>query len=172
MSKPFVIWLTGFSGSGKTTIAELLQQKLKKLGVKVDTLDGDEIRKIFPNTGFSREAREFHVERVAHVASVLEKNDVSVIVSLVSPYRNSRDFARKICQNFIEVHVCTPIEVCQKRDPKGLYQKAVRGEIKNFTGLSQDYEAPLNPELKVDTSGLSMEESAQLIMSHLNQFIS
>lgn len=169
MNKPFVVWLTGFSGSGKTTMANYLQAKLQGSGIKTDILDGDEIRKIFPNTGFSKEAREFHVERVAHVASVLEKNGICSIVSLVSPYKSSRDFARKICQNFIEVHVSTPYSICQDRDPKGLYKKADLGEIKNFTGLTQEYQDPENPELKIDTTELSVEESSQVILDYLKK---
>lgn len=170
MTKPFVIWLTGLSGAGKSTIAADLEQKFKMLNIKHDVLDGDEIRKIFPSLGFSKQEREFHIERVAHVASVLEKNGISVIVSLVSPYKSSREFARKICQNFVEVHVSTPYEKCQERDPKGLYKKAHAGEIKNFTGLGQEYEAPEKPELRIDTSDLSVEESSQLILNYLKKF--
>lgn len=170
-NQPFVIWMTGYSGAGKTTLALELEKRLKNMFLKVNVLDGDEIRKIFPNTGFTREERENHIQRVAHLASQLESNGIPVIVSLVSPFLSSREFARKICHNFIEVHVSTPLEICQSRDSKGLYKKAQEGVIKNFTGLGQDYEPPLAPELRLDTSVKTVEECVNIIMKKIEGYL-
>lgn len=167
-TQPSVIWLTGLSGAGKTTIAEKLCSRLKERGVAVEHLDGDEIRSLFPNVGFSREDRDMHVRRVGHVAQVLEKHNVSVVASLVSPYRESRNFVRSICRNFIEVHISTSIEECERRDPKGLYAKARRGELKAFTGVSDPYEAPDAPELIIDTQNISVEAAVGKILERIH----
>lgn len=162
--QPAVIWFTGLSGAGKTTLAQELVQKLKARGLPVEHLDGDLIRQIFPQTGFSREQRNEHVKRVGFLASSLERNHVFVVASLISPYRESRDFVRNLCRNFVEVHVSTPIAVCEKRDPKGLYKQAREGKIKNFTGIDDVYEVPTRAELVIDTSELGLDESvAQLL---------
>jgi adenylylsulfate kinase len=139
--------------------------------VKVHHLDGDEIRKIFTHTGYSKEERENHIQRVAHLASQLEMNGIVVVVSLVSPFEASRNFARTNCKNFIEVYVNTPFEVCQQRDVKGLYKKAANGEIKNFTGIGQDYEVPRRPEVTVNTADKSIKECSNIILESLNQFL-
>ncbi len=145
--KPAVIWLTGLSGAGKTTLGTEVAKRLKQSGHRVEHLDGDALRKIFPQAGFSRKEREFHVERVGHLASCLERQGTFVIASLISPYQNSRQFVRGICENFYEVHIDTPLEICEKRDSKGLYKRARLGDLENFTGIDDPYEMPSNPEL-------------------------
>ncbi len=167
--KPAVLWMTGLSGAGKTTIAQALLQKIQELGYKVEILDGDVIRNIFPATGFTAAERNQHVKRVGYIASLLEKHGVIVIGSLISPYRESREFIRGLCQNYIEIHVSTPLNVCEGRDPKGLYKKARKGEIKNFTGIDDPYEAPLQPDITLDTSTLSLQDCVQTILAKLQQ---
>jgi adenylylsulfate kinase len=167
--EPFVLWFTGLSGSGKTTLAAALRDRLTTMGLQVELLDGDEVRSLFPNTGFSRDERNSHILRVGHIASLLEKNGVIVLTSLISPYRESRDAVRKMCRNFIEVHVATSLDECRKRDVKGLYEKAGRGEIKNFTGIDDPYEPPLNPEMTVATESRTIPESVDYIISEIRK---
>ena len=159
-----VIWLTGLSGAGKTTIAQILFEELKNQKKPVELLDGDLIRKIFPNTGFSKEARVEHIKRVAFTASRLEHHGVNVIVSLISPFEESRDFAKSLCTKFHEIYISTPLEECQKRDPKGLYKKYSQGLLKNFAGLDEAYEAPKNPSANINTTGRSPLSCAQEIL--------
>ncbi len=161
-----VIWLTGIPASGKTTIALELQKFYQNKGLPVDILDGDEIRKtLSKDLGFSPEDRKEHNRRVIFVAQILSKNGVTTIIPLISPYRETRAFARKEIPNFIEVWVKASVDECIKRDPKGLYKKAKAGEIKNLTGLQAPYEEPENAELVVDTENQSVEESVELITS-------
>jgi 3'(2'), 5'-bisphosphate nucleotidase len=162
-----VVWFTGLPGSGKTTLARAVEDRLKQLGASTERLDGDEIRTIFPETGFSREARDAHVRRVGHLASRLEHHGVTSLVALVSPYRESRDFVRRLCERFIEVHVSTPIEECERRDPKGLYRRARAGQVTEFTGVADAYEPPASPELTIDTTALAPEAAADLVMAKL-----
>lgn len=166
-AKPVVVWFTGLSGAGKSTLAKQLVDRLSSEGRKVEYLDGDAIRQVLPYVGFSREERNTHIARVGLLASYLEKHGVSVVASFVSPYEESRRLARGLCRNFVEVHVSTPLSQCEERDAKGLYAKARRGEIRNFTGVSDDYEIPKNPELTIDTSSLSMDEALRQVTSHL-----
>ena len=154
MDDSCVIWITGLSAAGKTTIATALSEKLIALGQRVEHLDGDLIRKIFPGTGYSREERDRHVKRIGYLSAMLEKHDVFVVASFISPYREARAFVRSQCSNFIEVYVSTPLEECEKRDPKGLYKKARTGEISNFTGISDPYEVPENAEIVIKTEEL------------------
>jgi adenylylsulfate kinase len=158
------VWLTGLSGSGKSSIADWVATELRRLGLRVERLDGDALRRIFPNLGFSKAERDTHVRRAGHLASRLEFHDVTVVVSFVSPDRESRDFVRGLCRNFVEVHVATPLEECERRDPKGLYARARRGEIHNFVGVSDPYEPPLSPELVVDTSQISIEDAGRRVL--------
>ena len=164
--RPAVIWFTGLSGSGKSTIAERVFEGLRRRRVKVERLDGDAIRDIFP-TGFTRPERDAHIRRVGFLASLLEKHGVSVVASFVSPYAESRDFVRKLCRNFVEVYVSTPLEECERRDVKGLYAKARRGEIRNFTGFDDPYEPPERPELTIDTRVVSADEACALVIRAL-----
>jgi adenylylsulfate kinase len=169
MKLPAVIWLTGLSGSGKSTIAQGVFNWLSKNGNRVEHLDGDVIRTMFPQTGFSKEERDRHIRRVGHLAAMLEKHDVTVVASFISPYREARDFVRSLCHRFIEVYVATPLEVCEQRDPKGLYKKARRGEIKDFTGIDDPYEEPLNPELRIDTTGQTIDESTGIVIDLISK---
>ncbi len=162
-----VIWLTGLSASGKTTIGKTLTNTLKTQGHRVEHLDGDLVRKMFPGTGFSREERDRHIKRIGYLAAMLEKHEVIVVASFISPYQEARAFVRSQCKNFLEVYVSTPLAECEKRDPKGLYKKARTGEISNFTGISDPYESPENPEIEINTFGISVEEAVNRILAHL-----
>jgi adenylylsulfate kinase len=159
-----VIWLTGLSGAGKSTIAVHIVEALRRGGVPVESLDGDVIRQIFPATGFSREARDEHVRRVGYVAALLARHGVYVVVALISPYRDSREFARGLAPAFLEVYVSTSLEECERRDVKGLYARARRGEIRQFTGIDDPYEPPLRPEITIDTLACTAEEAARRIV--------
>lgn len=163
-----VVWFTGLSGSGKSTVAEWVAAELRRQGRPVEMLDGDAMRRVFPNTGFSKAERDAHIRRVGYLASRLEHHGVTVVASFVSPYRESRDFVRGLCRNFIEVHVSTPIEECERRDVKGLYAKARRGEIQEFTGVSDPYEPPVSAELVLDTSGMSVEDAGRQVLAAID----
>jgi adenylylsulfate kinase len=167
--KPVVIWLTGLSGAGKTTISSQLVKALAELGQKVEHLDGDRIRAILPDTGFTAADRKFHLQRIGLIAHFLERNGVSVVASFISPQESVRRQIRGMCENFVEVHVATPLEVCEERDVKGLYAKARRGEIPNFTGIDEAYEAPTNPEVRLDTANTSVEDAVARIMSEVKR---
>lgn len=164
---PAVLWFTGLSGGGKSTIAKEVCERLSAVGVPVEYLDGDAIRDIFPNTGFSRAERDAHVRRVGFLASRLEHHGIFVVCALISPYRESRESVRRLCRRFVEIYVSTPLHECERRDVKGLYGRARRGEITNFTGLDDPYEAPVDPELQIDTSAMSLSEAANLVMGVL-----
>ena len=169
MGSQLVIWLTGLPGSGKTTIARAAEPKLKELGFKTELLDGDMVRKeLSPDLGFTKEDREKHARRVVYLCKLLSRNGIIPIVSLISPYREFRAYARKeiaVNDNFVEVHVKCSLESCIKRDPKGLYKKALAGEIKDLTGLQDPYEEPLNPELVIDTEKETLDESVKKLLS-------
>lgn len=166
-----MLWFTGLSGAGKTTLSKRVHEALVVRGLSAEHLDGDTLRAILPNTGFSKEARNEHVRRVGFLASQLERHGVFVITSLISPYEESRAFVRSLCKNFVEIHVATPLEVCEKRDVKGLYARARRGEIRDFTGIDSDYEVPRAAELVIDGSLHTEEESAQLILDYVKKYI-
>lgn len=169
--EPFVVWFTGLPVSGKTTLANMLHGYLVKEGLKAERLDGEKVRTLFPLTGFSKEDRDRHVKRVGYLASMLEKNGVIVVASFISPYKESRDFVRNICGQFIEVYTSASAEACEKRDTKGMYKKARSGEIENFTGVSDPYEVPTRPQLVVDTEDQSPEESFQKIKKYIAQYL-
>ena len=160
---PSVIWLTGLSGAGKTTIANSLLEILKGEGEKVVMLDGDAIRNVF-KTGFDKQSRIEHNLSVGKMASLLQRQGFIVMVSLISPYAEAREKSRAITNNFIEVYISTPLEVCENRDVKGLYAKARRGEIKQFTGIDDIYEPPISPELIINTTEKSILECTNSII--------
>ena len=164
---PCVVWFTGLSGSGKSTIAARVMDTLAKMGDNVEHLDGDGVREVFPSTGFSRAERNEHIRRMGFLAGLLERHGVIVLATFVSPYRESRDFVRNRCRRFIEVYVSTPLEVCEKRDVKGLYARARSGEVSNLTGVGDVYEPPLNPELAVDTARVSLESACEMVLGRM-----
>jgi adenylylsulfate kinase len=168
-NKGFCLWFTGLSGSGKTTITTLLVKELRRRGSKLEVLDGDIVREnLSKGLGFSKEDRDTNIRRIAFVADLLSRNGVPVITAAISPYREIRDEARaKMDGRFIEIYTKAPLEVCEERDVKGLYAKARAGEIKEFTGISDPYEPPENPEILIETDKQSPEESAQQILDYL-----
>jgi adenylyl-sulfate kinase len=162
--KPSVVWLTGLSGAGKTTIAKALWNKLLGYGHSCMVLDGDEIRHIFPGTGFDEESRKQHILKVGQIAAFLQSRGITAIVSLISPYREPRDKLRSTTKNFLEVHVSTPLYECEKRDPKGLYKRARAGEIKQFTGIDAPYEWPLNPDVELNTTYQGVDKCVEILL--------
>jgi len=174
LDKGFVVWFTGLPSSGKSTVANGVAEKLRTMGYRVEVLDGDWVRKtINPDAGFTREQRKIHLLRVAWIARLLARNGVVVLCSFVSPYRDVRAEIRKIIEEenlpFIEVFVKCSLEECIRRDVKGLYKKALRGEIKHMTGIDDPYEPPENPEIVVDTEHDSVETNVFKVLSKLKE---
>ncbi len=169
-AKGFTVWFTGLPGAGKSTLARLLEGKLRQLGLQVEVLDGDEVRKrLTKGLGFTREDREENIRRIAYVANLLTKVGAVAIVAAISPYAQSRDEVRTEIENFVEVFVKCSLETCIERDPKGLYAKAQRGEISHFTGISDPYEEPKNPEIIVETDQEQPDECLMKILSQLEK---
>jgi adenylylsulfate kinase len=167
----FTLWFTGLSGSGKTTISEIVERELRDRERPVEVLDGDIVRtNLSKGLSFSRDDRNINVLRIGFVANLLTRNGVGVIVSAISPYKEARDQVRRRIVDFVEVFVDAPLEVCADRDVKGLYQKAFAGEIKQFTGVSDPYEPPNAPDLTLKTDEESPEESAQRVIEKLEFF--
>jgi adenylyl-sulfate kinase len=166
----YVIWMTGLPGSGKTTIARILENKLVDSGRRVEVLDGDDVREnLSPRLGFSKDDRQIHANRVAYVSKLLSRNGVIAIVGLISPFRDFRRRAREMVDKFVEVYVKCTVDECIERDVKGHYKKALSGEIQNFTGVSDPYEEPENPEIMVDTVTETPEESANKVFEALQE---
>ena len=166
--KGFTLWFTGLSGSGKTTMAIPIAEQLRERGLKIERLDGDIVRQsLTRDLGFSKEDRNRNIERVTFVAKLLTRNGVAVLCSFISPYRERRAKSRQEIGEFIEVFVECPVEVCAQRDVKGLYKKAFAGEIQNFTGVSDPYEDPEDPEIVCHTADETVEESAATIIAYL-----
>ena len=168
--KPCVVWLTGLSGSGKTSTADALENKLHALGYKTYTLDGDNVRHGLNNDlGFTDADRVENIRRVAEVAKLMVDAGLIVITAFISPFISERKYARQILADneFIEVFVDAPIEVCEARDPKGLYKKARSGQLKNFTGIDSEYQKPHNPEIVLESSKKPPEELADYVLEHL-----
>jgi len=164
----FTIWFTGFSGAGKSTISAILHREFIRRGLRHEILDGDVVRtNLSKGLGFSKEDRDTNIKRIGFVCHLLSRNGVAAISAAISPYREIRDEIRRTIGDFIEVYVKASLEECERRDVKGLYEKARRGEIKQFTGVSDPYEEPLNPEVICDTQQETPEESAQKILNKL-----
>lgn len=164
------VWFTGLSGSGKTTISRAVEKELLSCGHRVEILDGDVVRQnLTKGLGFSKEDRDENIRRVGFVAGLLTRNQVSVLVSAISPYREIRQEVRERIGNFVEVFVNAPLAVCEQRDVKGLYKKARSGEIKNFTGIDDPYEHPLNPDVECRTDLESLAESVSKVLAKLRE---
>jgi adenylyl-sulfate kinase len=174
MSKGFTLWFTGLSGAGKSTLSTPIAARLKELGHRVEILDGDVVRtNLSKGLGFSKEDRDTNIRRIGFVSNLLARNGVVAITAAISPYRDVRNEVRQMITNdgagFVEVFVKCPIEVLAERDVKGLYKKAIAGEIKNFTGVSDPYEEPLSPEVVVDSSQERVEDSVDKIIDRLRE---
>ena len=169
--KGFTLWFTGLSGAGKTTISGHLEKQLRERGSKLEILDGDVVREnLSKGLGFSKEDRDTNIRRIAFVADLLSRNGVPVITAAISPYKEIRDEARELMGNrFVEVFVKASVDTCAERDVKGLYAKAFSGEIKEFTGVSDPYEEPENPEFVCDTENETPEESAEKLLAYLEE---
>ena len=162
------LWFTGLSGSGKTTIAKAVESELRSRHCKVEMLDGDIVRtNLSKGLGFSKEDRDINVRRIGFVANLLSRNGVIAITAAISPYRAIRDEIRAMTENFMEVYVNAPLELCEARDVKGLYARARVGEIKNFTGIDDPYEEPINPEVVCYTAKESLQESVDKVITDL-----
>lgn len=166
----FVLWMTGLSGAGKTTVALALLPKLRERGIKVERLDGDVVREsLTKDLGFSKEDRATNIERVTFVAQLLSRNGVGVVCSFISPYQSVRDKVRASTTNFIECYVNAPLDVVESRDVKGLYQLARAGKIPNFTGISDPFEAPENPDLELRTDLYDVDACVEQTLSYLEE---
>jgi adenylyl-sulfate kinase len=165
----FTVWFTGLSGAGKSTIAEMLFHEFQARGMKTEILDGDQVRlNLSKGLGFSKEDRDTNILRIGYVANLLTRNGVATICCPISPYKETRDACRELIGEFVEVYVYASVqEIAEHRDPKGLYKKALAGEIKNFTGVDDPYEAPEHAELTIDTEHQSPEESLQEVLTKL-----
>ena len=162
--KGFTLWFTGLSGAGKTTVSEILEKRLRDKNAKVEVLDGDVVRtNLSKGLGFSKEDRDTNIKRIGFVAELLSRNGVAVLTAAISPYRDVRNFVRDRIENFVEVYAYCPLETLVERDVKGLYKKALAGEIQNFTGVSDPYEPPDEAEIVFDSSKETPEESAEKI---------
>jgi adenylyl-sulfate kinase len=170
MHKGFTLWFTGMSGAGKSTISERVYVRLRESGAKVELLDGDVVRThLSRGLGFSKEDRDTNIRRIGFVCELLTRNGVIAIAAAISPYREVREELRSRIGNFVEIYVHCPIEILARRDVKGLYRKALAGEIPEFTGVSDPYEPPASPEVTVDSSRESVDESIEKVWSKLRQ---
>ncbi len=168
MNAGCTLWFTGLSGSGKSTLSQLVASRLRELGARVEVLDGDVVRTLLcQGLGFSREDRDENIRRIGFVCELLSRNGVIAIAAAISPYRAGRDELRKRIPNFVEVHMSCPVEVLIQRDVKGLYKKALSGEIAQFSGISDPYEPPMSPEVTIDSSTDSLESSLSVILCRL-----
>ncbi len=168
--KGHVLWFTGLSGSGKSTVASAVERELHQQGIKTFILDGDNVRTgLNSDLDFSAASREENIRRIAHVSALMKDAGLVVLSAFVSPYQKDRDFVRECASNdFSEIFISTPLEVCEQRDIKGLYAKARAGEISNFTGISAPFEEPTNPELDVPTHEMSTEEATAMVVDYIN----
>lgn len=166
---PFVLWFTGLPASGKKVVADKVTHKLQEFGLKVERIDSHDVRPLFPETGFSQDEVNRHVKRAGHLAAMLEKNGVVVVASFVSPYRQSREFARRMAGHFVEVYMRSTPEACEKRDEKGHYALARRGEYQNFPGVDVPYEESSSPEIVVDVDNTDYDAAADQVYDYLKR---
>ncbi len=170
MEHGVVIWFTGIPASGKSTLATEIQRRLEEMGLPVENLDADEVRaNLSPNLGYTEEARDENTKRLAWFANKLAGYRANVVIAAVSSLRRYRDRAREWCENFVEVHVDAPLEVCTQRDPKGLYARASRGEVNDIAGMHQPYEPPLDPEVYVNTAEADVAQCVDTVMAKLEE---
>jgi len=167
--KPFNIWFTGLPLSGKTTIANEVFKDLSLLDIPIERLDSKDIRELIPNIGYSRSDRNRHIYRVAHLIKTLQNNSISTVSSFVSPYEESREIVKKLIENNIIIYIKADIETCKARDKKGKYKKAIRGELENFTGISDTYEKPIDPNLVIDTDKVSINSAKSIIVEYIKR---
>ncbi len=167
--EPFNLWFTGLPLSGKTTIADRVYEKLKELDIPLERIDSKDIRELIPNVGFSREERNRHMIRIGHLIQTLQNNSISTIASFVSPYRESRKTIRQMVKNNVVVYVKADVESCKQRDYKGVYEKALRGELQNFSGINDVYEEPQHAEIVIDTDKLSVDEAVEKIVNYIKK---
>jgi adenylylsulfate kinase len=167
--EPFNLWFTGVPLSGKTTIADRVYKELQKLDIPLERLDSKDIRDLVPNVGFSREDRNRHMKRIGHLIKTLQNNSISTVASFVSPYRESRKAIREMVKNNIVVYVKADIESCKQRDYKGVYEKALKGELQNFSGVNDVYEEPQHAEIVIDTDKLSVDEAVDMILNYVKK---
>lgn len=167
--EPFNIWFTGLPLSGKTTIANKVYEELEKLHIPIERIDSKDVRELIPNIGYTREDRNRHMHRIGHLIRTLQNNSISTVASFVSPYKESRKAIRDMVKNNIVVYVKTDIETCKKRDKSGKFEKAIKGEYKNFTGISDVYEEPQHAEIVIDTDKTSIENATQEIVNYVKK---
>lgn len=169
--EPFTLWFTGIPASGKTTLGDKIADRLRPMGLKIQTLDGDETRRyLSPDLGFSREDRRAHLYKVVYLTRMLNLQGVNVLVSSVSPYLEDRKYAKQMIDEFIEIYVDCPVEVCIQRDPKGLYRRAIDGQISGVTGFDAPYEVPENPDLVISTNYFEPDVCIEKIVNYLTEF--
>lgn len=167
--EPFNLWFTGLPLSGKSTIADLVYEKLKKIDIPMERIDSKDIRDLIPDIGYTREDRNRHMHRIGHLIKTLQNNSISTVASFVSPYRESRKAIREMVKNNVVVYVKADIETCKARDYKGVYAKALNGELQNFSGINDVYEEPTHAEITIDTETMSAEEAAETIVKYLKK---
>jgi len=167
--EPFNLWFTGLPLSGKSTIADLVYKKLKKYPIPLERIDSRDIRELIPDIGYTREDRNRHMYRIGHLIKTLQNNSISTVASFVSPYRESRKAIREMVKNNVIVYIKADITICQERDYKGVYAKALSGELQNFTGINDVYEEPQHAEITIDTEVMSAEEAAETIVRYLKK---
>ena len=167
--EPFNLWFTGLPLSGKTTIADRVYEELQKMHIPIERLDSKDIRDMVPDIGFSREDRNRHMKRVGHLIKTLQNNSISTVASFVSPYRESRKAIREMVKNNVVVYVKADVETCKKRDYKGVYEKALKGELQNFSGVNDVYEEPQHAEIVIDTDKLSVDEAVEIIVKYIKK---
>jgi adenylylsulfate kinase len=175
IKKGFVLWFTGLPASGKTTTAEAVLKELKKYNLKIEKLDGDIVRSnLTKDLSFSKKDRDENLRRIGFIANLLSRNNIAVVASFISPYKKQREYLRENVNNFIEIFVDSPLSVCEKRDPKGMYKKARSGKIKNFTGVDDPYEIPESPDIHLNTSEGEIKDNVKKVMDYLfkNNFLS